>query len=216
MNVATTYSAVGDYEHAKRLLLRAVEIRADQSPDHPDNARVLANLANLYNAMGELTLAKSTHEQALSLFEAALGPDHPDVAQTLSNLANAEYELGELEPSRIHHERGLAIREAVLGPDHAHLAHPLTGLARIAVDQRRFADAVELAERAVQLRGGDGVRENELAGSRFVLAEALWGAGEQTRAIELARSARAGFLASPDGTSNAAEIDAWLERHVAR
>ena len=57
-------------------------------------------------------------QQALAIYEKALGPDHPDVATAVNNLAllyDKQDRTAEAEPL---YKRALAIDEKALGPDH--------------------------------------------------------------------------------------------------
>ena len=54
--------------------------------DHPDVARDLNNLAQLYKATNRLSEAEPLMERALSIFETSLGPDHPRTITVRRNL----------------------------------------------------------------------------------------------------------------------------------
>ena len=56
-------------------------------PDHPDVARSLNNLADLYERQGRYAEAQPLFERALAIRERAVGPDHPDTATSMNNLA---------------------------------------------------------------------------------------------------------------------------------
>ena len=58
-------------------------------PNHPDVARSLNNLAQLYRDQGRYADAEPLYKRALAIYEKSLGPDHRDVATALSNLARA-------------------------------------------------------------------------------------------------------------------------------
>ncbi len=57
-------------------------------PDHPDVARSLNNLADLYERQGRYAEAEPLFERALAIRERAVGPDHPDTATSTNNLAS--------------------------------------------------------------------------------------------------------------------------------
>jgi tetratricopeptide (TPR) repeat protein len=46
-------------------------------PDHPDLARIIANLASLLQAKGDYKAAESLYRRALAIYERALEPNHP-------------------------------------------------------------------------------------------------------------------------------------------
>ena len=57
-------------------------------PDHPDVARSLNNLADLYEGQGRYADAEPLYQRALAIREQAVGPNHPDVAASTNNLAS--------------------------------------------------------------------------------------------------------------------------------
>jgi len=63
-------------------------------PDHPDVAKSLNNLAEVYREQGRNADAEALYQRALAIREKALGPDHPDVAKSLNNLAEVYREQG--------------------------------------------------------------------------------------------------------------------------
>jgi tetratricopeptide (TPR) repeat protein len=56
-------------------------------PNHPDVAKNLNNLAEVYDAQGQYAQAEPLYKRSLGILEKTLGPDHPDVATSLNNLA---------------------------------------------------------------------------------------------------------------------------------
>jgi len=78
----------GDYGRAVVVAKKALEIaKENTSPNHPDVATSLNNLANLYHDQGKFALAEPLYKRSLAIHEKALGPDHPHVATGLNNLA---------------------------------------------------------------------------------------------------------------------------------
>jgi len=98
----------------------------------------------------------------------------------------------------------------------AGLLAALTGLAEVALAERRLAEAVPLAERAVVLRG-TGVEAAKLAESRFVLAQALSAAPpgqgrDRGRATALVTQAREALREVPGKARKLAQVEAFLAR----
>ena len=58
-------------------------------------ARSLNNLAVLNRAQGKYGEAEPLYQQALKIYEKALGPEHPDVAQVLENYASLLTKMGQ-------------------------------------------------------------------------------------------------------------------------
>ena len=79
---------------AEPLIKRSLAIREKVlGPDHPDVARSLNNLADLYDGQ-DVRKAEQLFERALAVRERAVGPDHPDTARSLNNLALFEADTG--------------------------------------------------------------------------------------------------------------------------
>ncbi|KOV85961.1 tetratricopeptide repeat protein, partial [Nocardia sp. NRRL S-836] len=55
------------------------------------------NLANAYQAAGDLDRAIPLHEATLTDRERLLGPDHPNTLSSRNNLANAYQAAGDLD-----------------------------------------------------------------------------------------------------------------------
>ncbi len=137
----------GRAEKMKRAALAIAE--RSRSPDDPELATYLSNLANLLRATNRLSEAEPLFRRALSIFEASLGPDHPDVATALNNLAallDATNRLSEAEPL---YRRALSIDEASLGPDHPTVAIRLNNLAELLRATNRLSEAEPLFRRAL-------------------------------------------------------------------
>jgi eukaryotic-like serine/threonine-protein kinase len=218
-NLAEQYRHVGAYERSQALHERALAIRERvYGPNHLNLAGALNNLANLHETMGDLARAKRLHERALAIRENALGRDHPDVAESLHNLGNLQLASGDTAEAQASFERAVVIFEKALGPDHPTVAYPVFGLATIALSRGSASTAVELAERALALRVAAAVPAAERAESQFLLAQALWAAGDdRARAIALAEAAR--DTAGGGGEATAAKlatIAQWLASHRSR
>ena len=112
--------------------------------EHPEVAKVLNNLALLYNDLGDDERSLELYERSLSISEKALGAEHPLVAITLSNLAS----LYDDERSLELYERALAIEEKALGAEHPLVATTLSNLALLYDDER----SLELYERALAIQ----------------------------------------------------------------
>jgi eukaryotic-like serine/threonine-protein kinase len=210
--LARTLHAGGEREGARTYLERAIAIReAALGADHPLLAETIEVQASMFYEVRDFERAATLYERALEIYERALGPEHRNVAGCLADLAAIDYELGEYPRAQARYERALQILEGALGPEHDDLAVPLVGLARLASDQGRFEQAVALAERAVRVSEA-AVAPDRIAASRFALARILWDApgGDRTRALEMARTAEAGFRNAPGTAEAMAEVAAWL------
>lgn len=142
---------MGDNAKALPLYERALAIREDLDPQHPDTAAVLNNLAELYRAMGDKAKALQFHERALAIREKVLGPQHPDIAETLNNLAILHQTMGDNAKALTLFERALTIREKALGPQHPDTAMVLNNVAFLYQDMGDFTKALPLFERSLTI-----------------------------------------------------------------
>ena len=67
-----------------------------QGAQHPNVAKTIANLAELYDRKGDTVRADTLYRLALTIRENALGPDHPDVATSLDRLGSFYQRHGDL------------------------------------------------------------------------------------------------------------------------
>ena len=140
------------YAEAEPLLRRALAIdEASLSPNHPNVAIDLNNLAALLHDTNQLATAEPLMRRALAIDEASFGADHPNVARDLNNLAallQATNRLAEAEPLL---RRALAINEARFGADHPNVAIQLNNLAQLLQATNRLAEAEPLMRRALAI-----------------------------------------------------------------
>ncbi|MBX7078272.1 MAG: serine/threonine-protein kinase [Nannocystaceae bacterium] len=216
-NLAQVHNLGGDPERGLTLAQRSLAIRERSlGRTHPGVADSLEHVGNAYLMRGEPTKAREQFEHALVIREQTLGADHPAVARLLNNLAHLRRQTGDLVGARSSWERALAIDEAAQGPTSMNLSYPLIGLARVASAQARHAEAVALAQRALDLRAAAGARGSLLGEAQFVLGSVSWEASAPSsdgreRALVLARAAAESFRDQPGGQDAIAEIEAWLD-----
>jgi tetratricopeptide (TPR) repeat protein len=167
---------LGNFQEAARYLEQAIKLQPDD-PDvakhlgdayvklgRADDAKILRSavqnriaadelnkkVVELYQA-GKYAEAIPLAQQALAIYEKALGPDHPDVPTALTNLAALHYQQGRYVEAEPLLKRALAIREKALGPDHPDVATALNNLAELYRDQGRYAEAEPLYKRALAI-----------------------------------------------------------------
>jgi tetratricopeptide (TPR) repeat protein len=100
--------------------------------DHPETARSLHELAELYLTQGKLTEAESLNLRALGIREKAFATkNHPDVARSLFSLAQVNFAKGRYAEAKEMYQESADIIERVLGNNHSRLSTFLQGLARL-------------------------------------------------------------------------------------
>jgi CHAT domain-containing protein/tetratricopeptide (TPR) repeat protein len=110
------------------------------------NRRVI----ELYRA-GRYAEAIPLVQQALAIYEKALGPDHPDVATAVNNLALLYDKQGRTAEAEPLYKRALPIYEKAFGPDHPDVAASLNNLTALYRNQGRYAEAEPLIKRALAI-----------------------------------------------------------------
>jgi tetratricopeptide (TPR) repeat protein len=138
---------------------------------HPDVAKSLNNLAELYRNQGRSTKAEPLYVRALEIWEQQLGADHSDAATILNNLAllyESQRRYSEAEPL---YGRALEIWEQQLGADHLNVAIILNNLAGLYESQGRYSEAELLYGRSLKISQKLGADHPDVANSLNNLAE---------------------------------------------
>jgi tetratricopeptide (TPR) repeat protein/DNA-binding XRE family transcriptional regulator len=178
----------GAYGEAEPLLQRALRIREQVlGTDHPDVARTLNYLANVYWQQSKYGKAEPLLQRALRIREQVLGPNHPEVANTLHNLATlflAQGNYGAAEPL---YQQALRIVEQSLGPNHLNVASTLHNLASLFLTRGSYVAAEPLYQQALRIveqslgpnhpevaHPLNGLAENFLAQGNYEAAEPLY------------------------------------------
>ena len=122
------------------------------------------------------------------------GENSPSVTDNRNSLASIAYASGDLKGAEAVYRANLVKDERVLGPKHPDIGITLNNLARMLIDQRRFAEAVPLLERAIAVvEGQRGTKVDDLVFFYGNLAIARSQTGRRAEAAELfAHAARLG------------------------
>ncbi|HEY0604685.1 MAG TPA: FxSxx-COOH system tetratricopeptide repeat protein [Herpetosiphonaceae bacterium] len=144
---------LGVYDEAQGYLEHAVAIRQRVlGGDHPDTARSLSNLANVFYGHGQYAEAQHAHAQALAIRQRVLGGDHLDTARSLNNLGTILEAQGKYAEAQHYIEQAVAIQERVLGREHPVTAVALNNLANVLRSQGQYTLAQHYLEQALTVR----------------------------------------------------------------
>src|SRR5262249_53349889 len=127
--------------------------------EHPDVARSLNNIADLYERQNRYAEAEPLYRRALSIRERAVGPDHPEAATSTNNLAN----LLRLE-GRVNDALPLLARLIVTGRAQVRVALPALYDAQrqqLVASETALDDALNVIQRSAQSSAASAV--NKLA-----------------------------------------------------
>ncbi len=151
---------VGDYERARILYERSLEISQQAPAPNPEtnadvsnvldpelSADILMHLGTTAKKQGHFSEAREYYRRSLEVF----GPEHPLSARTLLNLGTLEYVEGRYREARENWQLALDSFERTLRPDHPHIATALGNLANIAYFNRDYSVARENVLRAIDV-----------------------------------------------------------------
>ena len=159
-NLGSAYFEQGDLELARSHAEQALAIK-EKLNDHGELATALMNLGVAQNAAGETAAARARFERALKITtDPSLLPLRLTI---LANYGSLLFDLHEYASAREMLERTVQLAEESGNAPEA--AYPRVLLARIAVDQKRLADALPLADAAIEF--------GRWSGEAKTLAEAL-------------------------------------------
>lgn len=157
-------SGEGDTKGAEALLREALAIdRSLGAESLADVARDLEALGNNAYYDRDLDKARKLVMEALKIRLAVEGENSPSVTDNRNMLASINYANGDLKGAEALYRGNLARDERVLGAKHPDLGITLNNLARMLIDQRRFAEAGPLLERAIAVvEGQRGKKADDL------------------------------------------------------
>ena len=143
----------GQYQQADDFGSRALRLyELIQGNRHPDVARALDRLLNIYYDQGRYQEAAIWGQRAVEICEQVLPQAHPDMARSLENLAAVSDKLERFAEAEALHRRALAIYEQALGTDHSETISTLVNLAGNTVNQGKYQEAEALYLHALTLR----------------------------------------------------------------
>ena len=118
----------------------------------PEAARLLDHAGSYLRDRALYEQAMPFLQQALAIYEHALGPEHAQTASTLSNLAQVYYLQGHYDQAESLLQRALTICEDALGTEHLETAVILYHLEWLYYLQRKYKLGELLAHRTVAIR----------------------------------------------------------------
>ncbi|HVS64909.1 MAG TPA: serine/threonine-protein kinase [Thermoanaerobaculia bacterium] len=136
------------------LYRRAIETRERAEPGaDAEKARLLQDLAVVYEERGEFARATRLKREALRMTEESLGPDHPMVHLVTSNLALAVWIQGDFAEAEGLYRAAAAGLEQSLGRDHPDLANTYSSFGKLLLELGRRDEAAWFVESAARLGG---------------------------------------------------------------
>jgi eukaryotic-like serine/threonine-protein kinase len=151
-NLAAAEEDLGEYESARRLLERALDIgiRREGKADVQVDVTLL-NLAGVLRAQEEFAGALPLFERAVTMDERVFGKESVGVAYGLGEMGELCLAMGDRTRARELIGRSIETSERVLGAEHPGLAAPLTYEGRLFLAEGKPREALALFERARRL-----------------------------------------------------------------
>jgi tetratricopeptide (TPR) repeat protein len=196
-NLGLMHQSVGDYARAEAMIRQATEIwKKVLGEQHPDYAAGLRNLATIYRSSGDGDRARSACRKVLEI--------NPDDVQAHCLLGVLFRDQAKDQEAVTHWREALRLQ-----PDQVPVLTQIAWVlaASSAASVRNGNEAVELAERAIQLSG------SESASLLDVLAAAYAESGRFPEAVQTAKRALA--LVSAGEHSLAAGLQDRIRRYEA-
>jgi non-specific serine/threonine protein kinase/serine/threonine-protein kinase len=164
--IGLAYNSLGNQPEARRHLERCYELRQRELGDEHDATRMaMNNLAGVYQAQGEYSLAERLYVPVLAINQRRLGPEHPDTLAVMNNLSFLYQVQGKYAEAEQMAGQTLEIVRRVEGPEHPHTVVTMNNLATIYRDQGKHAQAEPLLVQAL-----DAVRRTKGPNDYFTLA----------------------------------------------
>lgn len=123
-----TYSELGLYDAADRLLTRALELRRRDNLDRTELAKTLIEIGNLRFRQDRYEDARQYLEEATAFLEALAGERSRDLASALDSLGATYWRLGEHEKGLAAFRRTVAIQRRAHGEGSVSVATALRNL----------------------------------------------------------------------------------------
>jgi tetratricopeptide (TPR) repeat protein len=202
---------LGHLDESLALLTECIDIQ-----DRLGNPN-LSTYATTCNALADLHLNLHNYDKAHFYFEQAIDcwgrfDRHVHAGIALGNMANLANRQERFDEALEYAKRGMAIDESMLGVDHPDIAFPLTCVGESCIGLKNYDDAINVLERAFQLRTENDVPPGNLAWTQWLLGRVLV---ESDRNVSLGHKyieqAREILQSLGDATADELnDVDAWL------
>ena len=148
-NLAEALQNMGRFGDAEPLYRQSIEMRRELlGPNHPDVGRTLFNLATLKYDLGDTKEAIADGREVLAIYRKAYPKDHSSIAIVLNAIGFWVTRAGDYAEADRYLQEGLAMRRRLFGDRQPDVASSLMMLAVLRNAERRYPEALELAQSA--------------------------------------------------------------------
>lgn len=120
--------------------------------NHPETAKLLANLANVYHVRGANLNALHYFNQALEIMQEFLGQDHILVAVIYNNMAIVDFDMGHFEKAIIYYQHALNIYRKKWGSQSLQVAQIQNNISSAYLEMKDAQKALEYAFQSLKIR----------------------------------------------------------------
>ena len=181
----------GKYSEAIALGIKAMESRKQVLGErHPDYAKSLNNLAQVYEAKADYAKALPLCEKSCEIWKQAVGEAHSSYGHSLMSLGALYQAQGDYAKALPLLEKACAIDKHTIGERHADYARSLNNLAMLYDAQGEYAKALPLLEQACEVwKQALGERHPDYAAGLINLAGLYEAQGDYAKAMSLCEKA---------------------------
>jgi tetratricopeptide (TPR) repeat protein len=148
-NVAMSLQDKGDLAGAEDMYRQSLGMRRElMGENHPDVAQTLMNLASLQYDRGNTVEAIANMREVLAIYRKVYPADHPETARVLNALGFRLMIARQIEEADRDLTEGLAMRRKLFDEHSPDVASSLSNVALLRVAEGRFAEALEMAQKA--------------------------------------------------------------------
>jgi tetratricopeptide (TPR) repeat protein len=189
-NIGSVQEDLSLFEKAERSYLDALQIyEARWDGPHSDVARVLGNLAELYDddGIGGQERALALRERQVAISEKVYPENHPLLSLHMVNLAGQYRTRERSEDAEPLYRRALEIRLSHHEPTHPDVIYVKSRLGRLLLDMKRYSEALPFLVDTVAAREASPLYETIKSRTLALenLAEAYDALGEGSKAKEV-------------------------------
>jgi tetratricopeptide (TPR) repeat protein len=165
--------------------LAASEHAIETAIDPAVNAKLLNNVGEYLNQIGQYEQARTILKRALRLNDEAHGSENVRRSAIINNLGRVLTRLGNYTDARGHFESALKLDQAAYGDSHPHVAEVANNYGTLLHQTGDFRSALQNFEWALEIcRNTYGSEHSKVASITNNIAYALANMGEVDRAIE--------------------------------
>jgi serine/threonine protein kinase/Tfp pilus assembly protein PilF len=151
LTMGNVYGNLGDYERARPMLERSVEMRRSlMGEENLDTLASMNALALQYRLMARVSEAEKLYGRIIEIRRRLQGEAHPDTLVAMAGLADVYWSQGRYAEKEKLDRQVLEERRRVLGDDHQDTISSMVDVAYACWLQGRYAEAEELYRPALE------------------------------------------------------------------